>query len=740
MSQKNSQSAKDFAEILSEISSGLEKKNCKELEPSLEKIKTYLENELNRQTEGLKDAIIERQEIEEKLNLFYQGTEQSAASIVITNLAGSIIYVNKKFTQVTGYSFEEAIGQNPRILKSGEQPLSFYQELWDTITAGKIWAGQFHNKRKDGTLYWEDARIFPVFNSSNDITHFVAIKEDITKRKEAEERNEHLLQSQVVINNLLNSVANNVELDNLYSIALENILTLKWLGTQSCAAFVGFKNNGFSICSEINLTGNFRELIENTIKIELFEEFLKKSDVEYFEGGKEFLGKKINCSFYFISLKDKEQIFGAIFLLLDSIYQPKQEHLDFLKYFANTTTLALAKKQSDIKLNRSLSELRETSALLKVEAKQKEKLILELVNSEKKYREIFESFVDVYYRVDLNGIIEIVSPSIKEVSGYLPEELIGKPSDIFYANPDDRQKFHKDIMKTGFLKNYEVEMLRKDGTTAIASFNSKVLFEYEKPVAIQGTFREISDLKNAEEELRKAKEKLEEEVQSKDKFFSIISHDLRSPFTALLGYSRMLVEDFDSFTEQEVKEAIRALNQTSENIFELLDGLLTWSRAQRGKLEFNLTMLNLNELVNNLFELLFPVANQKGVTLLSEVIPNTMVFADYDLLQAILRNLISNAIKFTGNGGTITVKHKSLPDEDVISVVDTGIGINEKDLEKLFRIDVHHSTPGTNNEPGTGLGLVLVKELVEKHGGKVSVDSVHGKGSTFEFTLPKAKK
>jgi PAS domain S-box-containing protein len=738
--QQNSQNVKDLANILSEISFELHKKNCKELESSLEKIKTFLQDELIRQTDGLKDSILERQKIEEQLNLFYQGTEQSAASIVMTNIAGDIIYVNRKFTEVTGYSFEEAIGQNPRILKSGDQPLSFYEDLWDTITSGKNWSGQFHNKRKDGTLYWEDARIFPIFNSAKEMTHFVAIKEDITKRKEAEERNEHLLQSQLVINNLLNSVANNDKVDDLYSLALENILSLKWLGTQSCAAFITYKNNKFSICKEINLNGNFRKLIETVIEKDSFANLINISDVEFFEGGKSFLDKKIDCAFYFIPLKNKEQIFGAIFLLLDSKYQPNKEHLDFLKYFANTATLVLAKKQSDIKLNESLLELRETSALLKVEAKQKEKLILDLVNSEKKYREIFESFVDVYYRVDINGIIEIISPSVKEVSGYSVEELIGKPSDIFYANPDDRQKFHEDIVKSGYLKNYEVEMLHKDGTIAVASFNSKLIFEDGKPVAVQGTFRDISDLKNVEEELRKAKEQLEEEVQTKDKFFSIISHDLRSPFTALLGYSRMLVEDYDSFSEEEVKEAIRALNQTSENIFYLLDGLLTWSRAQRGKLEFNPAMINLNEVVNNLFELLFPVADQKGVTLLSEVIPNTMVFADYDLLQGILRNLISNAIKFTGDGGTITVKHKPLPDADAISIVDTGVGMTEKDVDKLFRIDVHHSTPGTNNEPGTGLGLVLVKELVEKHGGKISVSSVLGKGSIFEFTLPKEKK
>ena len=624
---------------------------------------------------------------------------------------------------------------NAHALKSGEQPLSFYQELWDTITSGKNWSGQFHNKKKNGELYWEDARIFPIFNSDNIMTHFVAIKENITEKKEVEERNKHLLQLHIVNNNLLNSVVNNVELNKIYSIVLENILSLKWIGSKNCAVFVCNDNNNYSICSEIGLNGNFKQLIEDSLKKESFREYINQSNIEYFHKDNTFLDNKIDCVFYSIPIKNKEKIFGVIFLLLDNNYKHSHEHLGFLEYFANSTSLALSKKHSDIKLKESLLELRETSAMLKVEAKQKEQLIRELVTSEKKYREIFESFTDVYYRVDTNGIIEIISPSIKEVGGYSPDELIGKPSDIFYENPDDRQKFYDEIMKFGSLQNYEAKMLRKDGSTAFVSFNSKLIFEDGKPVAIQGTFRDISDLKNAEKQLKEAKEKLEEEVRTKDKFFSIISHDLRSPFTALLGYSRMLVEDYDSFTEEEVKESIKALHQTSENIFELIDGLLTWSRAQRGKLEFHPQMLNLNELVNNLFELFFPVANQKGVNLLSEVIPNTMVFADYDLLHAILRNLISNAIKFTNKGEKVIVTHKSLPDKDVISVIDTGVGISDHDREKLFRPFSQVDGSTTRKYGGTGLGLAISKKLAIMLGGEIGLTTKLGEGSVFWFTI-----
>ncbi len=377
------------------------------------------------QTHDFIKSLKERKKVEEELRLFSRATEQSASSVIITNLAGTIIYVNEKFCQVTGYSKEEAIGQNPRIQKSGKQKPEFYKNLWETIKAGNDWSGEFHNKRKDGSLYWEHAVISPIKNEKGKITHYMAIKEDITARK------------------------------------------------------------------------------------------------------------------------------------------------------------------------------------------------------------------------------------------------------------------------------------------------------------------------NAEKELEKSRKRLQEEIATKNKFFSIISHDLRSPFTALLGYAEMLDEDYDSLTEEEKREYIHSLRETASHVFELLESLLKWARAQTDKLEFSPEEIDLPELVREVTALFAGNIKNKEINLILNIPQEVRIYADKDMIKTILRNFISNAIKFTPRGGKITVNYRETENDYVISVADTGIGISEKAKEAIFQLGTHYTRPGTEEEQGTGFGLSLVAELVKKHHGSVWVESEEGKGSEFFISIPK---
>ena len=736
---ENNKSVRELKNIIERINSEIKAKECEGIDNVLMEIKSLLQNELEEQISGIKDSILERKKIEEKLALFYEGIEQSADSIVFTNLAGDMIYVNKQFVDLTGYSYEEAIGQNPRILKSGDQSEMFYKNLWNTITAGKVWQGLFHNKKKNGELYWEDARIFPVFDEDGKIKYYGAVKQDVTQRVAAEEKNKHLIEAQRVINALLNSVTTDCTVEHIYSISLKHLLELKWLGVTSEALFLRYDDEKLNVATSINLKRDMITLLNKHVAGAELVKVINEKKVKFISSQSEFLGEKLDESHFLIPVSTSGKIYGAIILLLDKKFTPKEEHYNFLSSYGRTVGLVLDKKSSDIKISEYLSELEKTYTALKKETNEKEALLEKLTVSEKQYREIFESFVDVYYRVNINGIIELVSPSIKDVTGWEPEELIGKSTDVFFANPEEKEGFFQTFMDIGFLKNYEISMYRKDGSIAIISFNSKVIYKNGEPVATQGTFRDVTELKEAEKKLAEANARLEEEVATKDKFFSIISHDLRSPFTALLGYTRMIDDDFDSFSREELQEAIKALHSTSENLFELLEGLLTWSRIQRGVLELNPENVNLNEVVNELFELMHPVADKKQIALINETLPNTMVYADPDMLRGIIRNLVSNSLKFTPEGGTISIKHFAEENVDSITVSDTGIGIDKNNLDKIFRIDVHHTTPGTNNEPGTGLGLILVKELVEKHGGVIEIESEKGKGTNITFTLPKKK-
>lgn len=243
--------------------------------------------------------------------------------------------------------------------------------------------------------------------------------------------------------------------------------------------------------------------------------------------------------------------------------------------------------------------------------------------------------------------------------------------------------------------------------------------------------------KKADEEIRKTTEKLKELNVSKDKFFSILAHDLRSPFHGLMGYSQILYEDYESFTDEERKNFINTIHYSLRNLFKLIENLLEWSRVQTGNIQFQPIKVNANEAVQNSINVLISNAIRKKIQIENLVPSNIYVKADSKMLQSVLDNLISNSIKFTNQNGEISIRSRENENYIEFTVEDTGVGMTKEDIQKIFRIDSHHSTKGTDEEKGTGLGLILCKEFIEKNNGKISVESIKGKGSKFIFSLPK---
>ncbi len=245
--------------------------------------------------------------------------------------------------------------------------------------------------------------------------------------------------------------------------------------------------------------------------------------------------------------------------------------------------------------------------------------------------------------------------------------------------------------------------------------------------------------KKMEEALSRSEAELRESNATKDKFFSILAHDLRSPLATAIGFSDLLLKQYDVFDAKKNKKYIGIINQCTNSISALLDNLLTWSRSQRGLIGYSPEKLNLLSFVEDSIELLKESANNKDISLQLNIQDNLLVKADKNMLSAILRNLISNAIKFTGNGGNVEIaahiQQLKSGNQVLVSIKDDGIGISTEDLANLFQIDKNFSLVGTQNEKGTGLGLVLCKEFVEKNGGKIFVESVEGDGSEFKFTL-----
>ena len=223
---------------------------------------------------------------------------------------------------------------------------------------------------------------------------------------------------------------------------------------------------------------------------------------------------------------------------------------------------------------------------------------------------------------------------------------------------------------------------------------------------------------------------------SKDKFFSIIAHDLKNPFSTIIGFSEILKDDISSGHLDTIEQSATLINTSAVQTFRLLENLLEWAKAQRGKLTFNPEPVDLKSLLNEEIKILSEMAKPKNISLESTIPENIKIVADQNMIKTILRNLISNAIKFTHRNGKVEVLVIAENQHVNISVADTGIGMTDDTIAKIFRIDSDLSTPGTDNERGTGLGLFLCKEFVEKHGGKIWAESEEGKGSIFIFLIP----
>jgi len=372
----------------------------------------------------LEKILSEHKVAEDRILKLSTALDQSSAVIVITDIKGKIYYVSRQFFDHTGYTRQEALGRNPRILNSGHHPKVFYQELWDTILAGRVWRGEFLNRKKNGELFWESASITPIKNLEGEIINFIAVKEDITERKAARE------------------------------------------------------------------------------KLALYAEELKESN------------------------------------------------------------------------------------------------------------------------------------------------------------------------------------------------------------------------------------------SSKDKFFSILAHDLKSPFHSILGYSELLASEYDTLSDADRRKFIQILRNSTKNVYDLVENLLQWSRLQTGKIVFSPGMLDIAREVEYSVDIFRAIGLRKNIKLDISIPSGSRVFADKNMVRSILQNLISNALKFTSGNGTIKIRTVLKDREYEILISDTGIGMEESDLLKLFRIDISFTRKGTALESGTGLGLLLCKELVEKNGGKIWAESQVNTGSVFHFTLP----
>lgn len=245
-------------------------------------------------------------------------------------------------------------------------------------------------------------------------------------------------------------------------------------------------------------------------------------------------------------------------------------------------------------------------------------------------------------------------------------------------------------------------------------------------------------LRESVNELSEAKQELEIINQNKDRFFSIIAHDLRAPFNTLLGVTEMITGNMDDISMDEIEEISKVIHSSTNNLFKLIENLLNWSRLQMGTFHVIPEKLSIKETVLEVLEIVKFAAKEKNITIINEIIDYT-IFVDEECSKTVLRNLLNNAIKFTYRSGTILLTSEELETHIKIAIEDNGVGIDDKIIANLFSITSKTSTVGTENEKGTGLGLILCKDLIEKNNGQLWAESKYGKGSKFSFTIPKYK-
>lgn len=361
-----------------------------------------------------------------------------------------------------------------------------------------------------------------------------------------------------------------------------------------------------------------------------------------------------------------------------------------------------------------------------------------LMASEVRYRRLFETSKDGIIILDgYSGQIIDINPFLTEMLGYNHTELLGRKLweiGVFKKIVASKQAFN-DLQSKEYFHFEQLVLETKDSKLIDIEFIGNVyLVDHSK--VIQCNIRNITDRKLAEEKLAKYHNQLKELNATKDKLFSIIAHDLRSPFSTILGFSELLFENIRKVDMEKSLVYTEQINSTAKQTLIQLENLLAWAKTQTGQIYFNPENLQLQNIIQEVVDSLNSSAILKNITLDYSLSNNIVVVADHNMLKSVVRNLVSNGIKFTNRGGRVfinTVTKQSLVE---ITVSDNGVGIDEETCDKLFRIDTTVLTTGTANERGSGFGLILCKEFVEHNGGKIWVKSKIRKGSKFKFTVP----
>jgi two-component system, sensor histidine kinase and response regulator len=623
---------------------------------------------------GINMDITERVAAEEQLRLQGATLEAAANAIVITDLEGKVTWANPAFARLTGYTLEEVRGQNPRVLNSGEHKPEFYKHLWETVLSGKVWHDEVVNKKKSGELYSEEMTITPVHDDGGEISHFVAIKQDISERKRAQQ-------------------------------ALEDNETRLRAIFESSSEAIGVSKAGV-------------HNIVNPAYIELFG-----YDNEDELRGVSILDLIAPSSRKQIQDNNRRRTMGED---LPAHYETRGLRRDGLEF--------------DMDIRVSTYELADGQySLVTISDITERKRAVEALQQSERLRKVIDLVPHAIFAKNEDGQIILANKAMAEQHGTTVGEILNQHQAALMMKPEEAAAMLAEDQKvieygeSSFMP--EVKFTDSHGHPRILQA-TKVPFP-EMGHAVLGVSIDITELKQVEEELQQAREIAETANQTKSDFLANMSHEIRTPMNAVIGMTHLALQ-----TELNEKQSnyLTKIQSSANNLLGIINDILDFSKIEAGKLEIEHIPFDLNQVLDNLITLITPSAREKQLDVhisATSEIPCALMGDPLRLMQ-VLTNLLSNAVKFTKAGEIVLSTDVMGKDGDEVmlqfSVQDTGIGMTEEQISRMFQPFSQADTSTTRKYGGTGLGLAICRQLVEMMGGSIRVESQPGAGSTFIFT------
>ncbi|MFA6894178.1 MAG: PAS domain S-box protein [Bacteroidales bacterium] len=624
-----------------------------------------------------KQAEDELKKSEEKYRLLVENTYDI---IYMLNTDGLFTFVSPAWTRFLGYPLDQVIGKpfQPFVHPDDvDECMLFMQKV--IVTGQRKEGVEYRVKHIDGTWKWHTSSASPLIDNSGKVVGYYGIARDISERRSADEA---LRKS-----------------EEKYRLLVENSHDIIFIS--NLEGVISFVSNAW--------TALLGHSVDQVV-------------------GKSFLS--------FVHPDDVEKCMAVLKKVIET--GQRREELEYrVKHIDGTwrwhTANSSPMKDESGSLVGFYGIAHDNTERKRVEEN--------LQKSEELYRSILNASPDNITITDLEGRIKMISPMGLKMAGRTnKEEILGHMVTDFMV-PEDRDRAMSNIklMQKGLsLEIDEYTAILPDGNFISFEANGELIRNKEgQPTGIVLIIRDITKRKHAEDEIKLKNEELQKSNAEKDKFFSIIAHDLRGPFTIFLGFTDLLVEEIHSMLPEDIQELAVSMKKSAVSLYGLLGNLLEWSRMQRGLTIFEPKSFLLKSKIKESIQFAQESADKKEIIIKYNVPEDLEVFADENMLGSTIRNLTSNAVKFTKRGGEITISSKLVNGNFVeISVIDNGIGMSKGLLDKLFNLNENVSRSGTDGELSTGLGLLLCKDFIKKNGGQIWVESELEKGSSFNFTIP----